>query len=164
MSYTMRLEHPPSPLRKGEVTLQDFSNAVGVAAALAGEELGACPHLTGYLATDVAHFFILQRNTFGIGDEDGQMLHFVLNGIGILRRTGGTADDSHGLAVLDKGNAFVDFAGRKVLVGFLRIRALDADATEVLHDFVHMVGVDGVIDGDVPVVIVEMKGLFKHGG
>ena len=45
---------------KGEARfLQHLANAISVAAALTGEELGARPHLTGNLATDVAHLFIL---------------------------------------------------------------------------------------------------------
>ena len=85
------------------------------------------------------------------------MLHFVLNGVGILSCTGCTADDGYSLSVLDEGNAFVHFAGREILICFLRILPLDADTAEMLHDLIHMVGVDGIVDGDVPVVIVEVK-------
>ena len=45
---------------KGEAEfLQHLADAVGVTTAFASEELGARPHLTGNLATDVAHLFIL---------------------------------------------------------------------------------------------------------
>ena len=45
---------------KGEAGfLQHLADAVGVTTAFAGKELGARPHLTGNLATDVAHLFIL---------------------------------------------------------------------------------------------------------
>ena len=161
----------PLPLSRGELetllrspgsVLKDFADATGVAAALAGEELGAGPHLTGYLATYVADFLGLQWDALGIGDEDGEVLDFVLNGIGILSGTGGTANDGHGFASLDKGDALVDLAGGEVAIGFVVVIALDADAAEMVHDFIDMVGVDGIIDGDVPVVIVEVEGLFEH--
>ena len=145
------------------MSLQDFPDAIGVAAALAGKELGACPHLAGYLPTDVADLLVLQRDTLGIGDKDGQVLYLVLDGIGILRRTGGTANDGNGFSVLDEGYTFVDFSRGKVFVSLVGIFTLDADTMKVLHDLVHMVGVDGIIDGDVPVVIVEVKGLLEHG-
>ena len=142
--------------------LQDFADAVGVAAALGGEVLGFGPHLAGYLAADVADFFGLQGDAFGFGYEDGEVLDFVLDGIGILGGTGCTAYDGYGFAVLGKGQAFVDFAGREIGVGLLRILALDADAVEVLHYLIDMIGVDGVIDGDVPVVMVELEGMGEH--
>ena len=33
---------------------------------------------------------------------------------------------------------------------------------EMLHNLIDMIGVYGVIDGDVPVVTVELEGMGKH--
>ena len=106
--------------------------------------------------------FLIVLDSLGIGNEDGEVLNFMLDGVGILCRTGCASYDGYGFAVLGKGQAFVDIAGRQVLVGLQSVLALNADAVEMLHNLIDMIGVYGVIDGDVPVVTVEIEGMGKH--